>query len=70
MACGSCGGARARTTVGADGQQRIVRAKRTKYVWTWIPSGGGETKTFDSENKARDWIKSGNPGSLMLNPAV
>lgn len=70
MECGPCGGARARMAVGADGQQKPISPRRTKYVWNWVPSGGGEGKVFDSEREAREWLKSGNPGSLMVGPAV
>jgi hypothetical protein len=72
MACGSCGGARARaqTVVGPDGQQRIASPRRTKYVAKWIPSAGGDPKVFDSQREAEIWVKDGNPGSIMIEPAV
>ena len=57
-------------SVSADGQQRVVNPRRTKYVWRWVPTNGGESKTFTSESEARDWVKEGNPGSLMVEPAV
>ena len=68
MACGSCGGARARTVVGADGQQRMVAPRTTRYVWTWVPSAGGDPVQFKSEGEAREWLKGGNPGTIYAEP--
>lgn len=70
MACGSCGGSQVRTFTNQAGQQEIVPRKRTKYVAKWIPSAGGEPKIFDSQYEAEVWVKDGNPGSIMIEPAV
>jgi hypothetical protein len=70
MACGSCGGgARARRVVGADGQLKPVSAKTTTYVWKWIPFAAGvEGKEFATNREAREWVKEGNPGSVIGQP--
>lgn len=69
MGCGSCGGGRSRVypTVSVAGGPEPVR---TRYVWRWVSSDGLSSKVFDSQGEAADWMKSGNPGALTLEPAV
>lgn len=69
MACGSCGGGRARRTTTAGGQQRPVSAKTVTYVWRWLPFAAGvEPKDFPTRKEANAWVKEGNPGSVVGQP--
>lgn len=67
MGCGSCGGGnRVMAVVDASGQQKPVYVSKTSYVWQWIAADGSDSKVFGREDEAREFMKSGNPGTLQI----
>lgn len=71
MGCGSCGGSRVVASSPAGGARststQVVR-KPVRYVWQWTSANGGEKKTFDSEQEAREFVGD-QPGFLTVVPS-
>lgn len=69
---GCCGQGRAAMAPiqGSDGQQAVAARRSTRYVVRWVSATDVSVfKIFDSEDEAYQWVKDGNAGTIIHEPA-